>query len=332
MVLRHAKWAPALLVSLLLSACGGGGGGGSGAADTSKPATARESLASLNPTAPQAAGDSATDSISWFNFRRQQIGLPGLARNASIDTAALGHSNYQTFNGITHIQEEGKQGFTGACLFDNAKEAACAPSKVSRLEAAGYQFTPLTSYAYGEVIVRTGDPAGFNGAEDLIAAIYHRFVIFEPMFKEIGSGAATAPDGSIYITTDFAANGLSRVLGQGGTVVYPFANQQNVPRIFLSDSESPDPVAGKNEVGYPISIHADITSTVSVQSFTVQPRGGSPLPAQLLTNSTDAQHTPKSVAAIVPLDVLAAGATYDVQFKGTVDGLTVERSWSFSTR
>jgi hypothetical protein len=330
MALRHAKWVPALSLSLLLSACGGGGDGGG--ADSSRPASVPESLASLNPTAPQAAGDSATDSISWFNFRRQQIGLPGLARNGSIDTAALGHSNYQTFNGITHIQEEGKQGFTGACLFDNAKEAACTPSKVSRLEAAGYQFAPLTSYAYGEVIVRTGDPSGFNGAEDLVAAIYHRFVIFEPMFKEIGSGAATAPDGSIYITTDFAANGLSRVLGQGGTVVYPFANQQNIPRIFLSDSESPDPVAGRNEVGYPISIHADITSTVSVQSFTVQPRGGSALPTQTLTNANDAQHTPKSVAAIVPLDVLSAGTTYDVQFRGTVDGLAVERSWSFTTR
>jgi hypothetical protein len=331
MVLLPTKWAPALLVSLLLSACGGGGGGGGGA-DSPAPASARESLATLEPTAPQMSGDSATDSISWFNFRRQQIGLPALARNAVIDTAALGHSNYQKLNGITHIQEEGKPGFTGACLYDNAKEAACAPSKTSRLEAAGYQFAPLTSYAYGEVIVRSGDPSGFNGSEDLIAAIYHRFVIFEPMFKEIGSGAAASPEGAIYITTDFAANGLSRVLGQGGTVVYPFANQQNVPRIFLSDSESPDPVAGRNEVGYPISVHADITSTVSVQSFTVQPRGGSALPAQVLTNSTDAQHTPKSVAAIVPLDVLAAGTTYDVQFRGTVDGVAVERSWSFTTR
>lgn len=327
MVRGQAKWLPALLLSLLLSACGGGGG-----SDPSSSAPSRESIASLDANAPQATGDSATDTISWFNFRRQQIGLPVLTRNGKIDTAALGHSTYQTFNGITHIQTEGRQGFTGACLFDSASDPACAPSKVSRLEAANYQFAPLTSYAYGEVIVRTGDPSGFDGAEDLVAAIYHRFVIFEPVFKEIGSGAATASDGAIYMTTDFAVNGMNGALGQGGTVIYPFANQQNVARNFFSDSESPDPVAGKNEVGYPISIHADITGTVAVQSFTVQPRGGTPMPVQLLTKAVDPSHTPKSVAAIVPLDVLAAATTYDVQFRGTVDGLSVNRSWSFTTR
>jgi hypothetical protein len=328
MVLRQVRWTSALLITLLLSSCGGGGGGGD---SSSSASPARESVAALEPTAPQATGNSATDSINWFNFRRQQMGLPVLARNGNIDVAAVGHSNYQTFNGITHIQIEGRQGFTGACLFDNANEPACAPSKVSRLEAANYQFTPRTGYAYGEVIVRTGDPSGFNGAEDLIAAIYHRFVVFEPVFKEIGSGSVTASDGAIYMTTDFAVNGMTRVLGQGGTVVYPFANQQNVARNFFSDTESPDPVASRNEVGYPISIHADITSTVGIQSFTVQPRGGAVLPVQLLTRAADA-NTPRSAASIVPLDALAGATTYDVRFTGTVDGTAVDRSWSFTTR
>jgi hypothetical protein len=326
MVLGQAKCLPALLLSLLLAACGGGGGGGSPSPDASQG-----SIVSLEVNPPQATGDSATDTISWFNFRRQQVGLPALSRNSRIDAAALGHSRYQTFNDITHIQEEGKQGFTGACLFDDASVPACAPSKVSRLEAADYQFAALTSYAFGEVIVRTGDPSGFTGAEDLIAAIYHRFVIFEPVFKEVGSASATAPNGAIFMTTDFAVNGMSRVLGRGGILVYPFANQQNVGRNFFSDTEAPDPVPSKNEVGYPISIHADIMSTVSVQSFSVRPRGGEPLPVQTLANSVDPQ-TPESVASIVPLDVLAAGTTYDVQFSGTVDGLPVNRSWSFTTR
>jgi hypothetical protein len=181
--------------------------------------------------------------------------------------------------------------------------------------------------------VRTGDPSGFNGAEDLIAAIYHRFVIFEPVFKEVGSGSATATDGAIYMTTDFAVSPMTRILGPGGIVVYPFANQQNVGRNFFSDTESPDPVPeqGKNEVGYPISVHADITSNLSVQGFIVQPRGGQPLEVRLLANSVDPQ-TPKSVASIVPLEVLAAATTYDVQFSGTVDGVSVTRSWSFTTR
>jgi uncharacterized protein YkwD len=275
-------------------------------------------ITSQEPNAPQATGNSATDSINWFNFRRQQVGLPILARNSNIDAAALGHSNYQALNGITHEQTPGKPGFTGVTPGD-------------RLTAAGYQFSPTSSYAYGEVIVRTADPSGFNGAEDLIAAIYHRFVIFEPVFKEVGSGTVTASDGFIYMTTDFAVNGMTRVLGDGNITTYPFANQRNVQTNFFSDTESPDPVADRNEVGFPISVHTDITGTIGVQSFTVQPRGGTPLPVQLMTNNVDPQ-TPASAAAIIPLSPLTGATTYDVQFIGTVDGQNVTRSWTFTTR
>ena len=101
--------------------------------------------------------------------------------------------------------------------------------------------------------------------------------------------------------------------------------------IFYSDFETPDPVADRNAVGYPISVHADITSTVTAQSFTIAPRGGAQLPVKLLSQATDA-NTAASVAAIVPLSVLSAKTTYDVQFSGTVDGVAAARSWSFTTR
>jgi hypothetical protein len=90
-------------------------------------------------------------------------------------------------------------------------------------------------------------------------------------------------------------------------------------------------VANRNEVGYPISVHADITAVLSVQDFSVAPRGGTALPVQLLARANDS-HTPASAAAIIPLDVLAANTTYDVQFIGTVDGMAANRSWSFTTR
>jgi uncharacterized protein YkwD len=310
-------------MTLVLAACGGGGGGGSNSDGTGNSSSgtnsdgAQQSSISLVPGAPKETGDSATDSITWFNLRREQAGLGTLKRNAIIDAAALGHSNYQTYNGITHEQDPAKRGFTGVTPGD-------------RLSAAGYKFTQ-PSYAYGEVIVRSGDPSGYAGSEELIAAIYHRFVIFEPVFKEVGSGAAVSASRAVYITTNFAVDGLVRALGAGGTVVYPVQNQTSVATNFFSDTESPDPVASKNEVGYPISIHTDITGTVAVQSFTVQPHGGAVLPVFLLTNSNDA-HTPRSAAAIIPTEPLAAGTTYDVQFTGTVDGQAVSRSWSFTTR
>jgi len=301
---------------LILTACGGGSDSGTSTTSSNAAAT----ISAQEPNAPKATGNTATDGFNWFNFRRQQVGLAAVARNAVIDTAALGHSNYQKLNNtITHDQIATKPGFTGRTVGD-------------RLAAAGYGFASTNSYAYGEVISATSDTSGFNAAEDLIAAIYHRFVILEPMFKEAGAGSATVPSGLTYFTTNFAANGLDRGLPRGSVVVYPSPSQSRVPRNFFSDNESPDPVPNRNEVGYPISVHANITATVTVQSFTVKPRGGTAnLNVRLLTSGSDTQ-TPSSAAAIVPLDPLATGTTYDVQFVGKVDDVDVNRSWSFTTQ
>lgn len=307
-----------LLASALLAGCGGGSGD-SGNSKTA-PAVAAPGPSILDPGAPTATGNTATDGYNWFNYRRQQLGLSVLARSTQIDAAAQGHSNYQKINNtITHEQDPSKPGFTGVTLLD-------------RLTATGYQFN-RNGYAYGEVISSTTDTSGFHAADDLITAIYHRFVIFEPMFKEAGAGAATVAGGYTYFTTDFTANGLDQGLGRGKFINYPYANQLNIPTTFYSDYESPDPVPDKNinAVGFPISIHADLNSLVTVQSFTVQPRGGMPLSTRLLTHAIDTQ-TPTSAAAIIPLNVLAGATTYDVQFIGAVDGLQANRAWSFTTR
>jgi uncharacterized protein YkwD len=310
----------ALSVAMLLTACGGGDSGSGrsdSAASVTRPSSSQQ-LLSQEPNAPQATGDTSTDGFNWFNFRRKQMGLSEVTRNRVIDTAAQGHSDYQRLNDtITHTQISGKPGFTGVAVPD-------------RLRAAGYVFDQ-SRYSYGEVIAAIGGTSGFYAAEGLIDAIYHRFVIFEPVFREAGFGTGSVPNGYTYFTTKFAANGLGPGLGQGKVALYPFANQQNVPVIFYSDREIPDPVPNQNEVGYPISVHADATASVTVQTFTVRPRGGSPLSVRLLSRATDAD-TSGSVAAIVPYSVLSAKTTYDVQFIGTVDNTPVNRSWSFTTR
>lgn len=306
-----------LCLSLVLMACGGGDSGSAGAAGNpgnavSAPAPVVES------GAPQATGNTAADGFNWANFRRQQLGLSVLSRNALIDSAAQGHSDYQKINNIiTHEQTPNAAGFTGATLKD-------------RLATAGYALT--APYVYGEVISASGDTSGANAAEDLITAIYHRFVMFEPRFLEAGAGAATASGGYTYFTLNLAStSGLGSGLGQGNFVHYPAAGQQNVLTNFYSDYETPDPVSDRNEVGYPVSIHADITSTVTVQDFSIAPRGGASLAVKLLSHASDA-NTVQSVAAIVPLSPLAPKTTYDVQFTGTVDGVAATRAWSFSTR
>lgn len=313
------------MAALVLAACGGGGSdssmstAGSSATGNAGGSAGGGQVVPADPNAPALTGDIATDGLNWINFRRGQIGISQLARNSLIDKAALAHSNYQKLNNlVTHDETAGKQGFTGAQLGD-------------RLAQAGYVLNTNASRAYGEVISATTSKSGVYMAEELITAIYHRFVIFEPMFKELGSGAATTSAGYTYFTTDFAANNGFGA-GVNGLVAWPYNGQTQVATNFFSDNESPDPVPDANEVGYPVSVHANINAAVSVTSFTIREHsGGAVLAARLLSHAVDAE-TSNSAAAIVPLAPLKAGTQYDVAFSGAVNGVPVTLAWSFTTK
>jgi hypothetical protein len=171
-------------------------------------------------------------------------------------------------------------------------------------------------------------------AEELITAIYHRFVIFEPVFKEIGAGAATTSANYSYFTADFVANsGYGTGIAAGTVVTWPFNGQTQVPSNFNSDYEEPDPIPDRSVVGYPVSVHTNLTRKLTVQSFTIRAHGtNSDLATRLLVQGQDANTTTESAAAIVPLAQLASATTYDVSFSGAVDGVPVSRSWSFTTK
>lgn len=311
-----------LAIAWSLAACGGGGG--SSSVDPG-PATPTPIVIPPGPTpapeagAPASVGDVAIDGRNWINFRRSQVGIPLMTQNALVDRAAQAHSNYQKLNDvIMHEEVAGKPGFTGVDL-------------LARLNAAGYTFA-RNSYAYGEVISATSSNSGAYMADELITAIYHRFVMFEPMFKEIGTGAATTAKGYTYFTSDFTANnGYGAGIGRGAVVTWPYSGQTGVTPNFFSDYEAPDPIPNANEVGYPVSVHADITATLTVRSFTIHARGGADLSVKLLEHGSDAE-TPVSAAAIVPLSPLRGATTYDVTFNGSADGLPVSKVWSFTTK
>jgi uncharacterized protein YkwD len=298
-----------LLLVCLLPACGGGSVNNN--VPTSTELRAQES------GAPAITGDVASDGFNWFNYRRQQAGLPALRRNSTIDRAAAAHANYQQANNlVTHDETPGQPGYTGA-------------TSMQRLQAAGVPLNPA-GFSDGEVIAASSDKDGFSAAEGLMAAIYHRFVILQPVFDEAGAGTAVRSGGYTWLDVNFIFN--QPVTTQTGRLIlWPYPQQKNVIVNFFSDQESPDPVPQSDEVGYPVSVHADIGATVLVDSFTIRPTGEAPLATRLLESATDTE-TPHSAAAIIPLLPLRAATNYDVEFIGTVDGVAVNRQWSFMTR
>lgn len=315
---RARQIAVACTAAWALVACGGGGGGNNNAGASNGAQST--GFSGQDASAPTVTNNIATDGLNWINYRRSQIGMPPLTRNSMIDVAAQGHSDYQRINNtVTHVQTRGKPGYTGEQLSD-------------RLQAAGYIFGAPN--AIGEVISATSNGSGFYMAEELITAIYHRFVIFEPVFQEIGAGAASTSSNYNYFTADFVTNlGYGNGIAAGTVVTWPFNGQTQVPVNFFSDYEEPDPVPNANEVGYPVSVHTNLTRTLVVQSFTIHAHGASSnLPTRLLAQGQDANTTTQSAAAIVPLSKLAGATTYDVSFTGTVDGTPVTRNWSFTTK
>lgn len=321
---RAKSIAAACIAAWALVACGGSDdndvtGSAGGVSGTSTPAT-NTGFSGQDASAPAVTNNIATDGLNWINYRRAQVGMSTLTRNSQIDNAAQGHSDYQRINNVvTHEQTAGRQGFTGVSLQD-------------RLAASNYVLRP--SNAIGEVISAANKGTGFYMAEELITAIYHRFVIFEPVFKEAGAGAATTSAGYSYFTADFAANnGFGPGLAAGTLAVWPVNGQTQVPPNFFSDYEEPDPVPDINEVGYPVSVHTNLTRKLTVQSFTMRARGATGnLSTRLLVKGQDANTTTDSAAAIVPLAPLAARTTYDVTFIGAIDGTAVSRTWSFTTK
>ncbi len=312
----------ACIAALALAACGGGSDSGSASGATGATGSSGMStgFAGQDASAPLLTNNVATDGFNWINYRRTQAGVGALTRNSLLDRSSQAHSDYQRLNNtVTHDEQANKAGFTGVTVED-------------RVQAAGYKL--VRNYASGEIIAATTNNTGFYMAEELVTAIYHRFVMFEPLFKDMGTGSASTSANYVYFTTNLGAtNGYSPGLPSHTIVSWPFDGQTGMVTTFASNYEEPDPVPDINEVGYPISVHANLTETVAVQSFTVRPRGASNnLATRLLVKGQDPNTTMASVASIVPLAPLAAGTTYDVSFTGTVGGTAVSKTWSFTTR
>ncbi len=274
---------------------------------TALPCTAQSDWGT--PVQEEAAARARVD------LRRAQIGLPALPLNTQLESAARGHANYLIVNNLSgHFQNAAQYptGFTGAAPGDRIANAGYAPA-----------------YATGEIVAR-GPFHGEDAVDNLVQAIYHRMGIFSTAIDEQGAGVGQGDQGVTVI--NFGTRKFPRPTAPPGWVgMYPFDGQAGIAVDFFSDEESPDPVSNLNRVGYPVSLHIDDARVLSVTSFTLAPAGGSAVQAQLLTKAGGDAHMPASAAAIVPLNVLSYGTTYEAKFSGNADGQPLARTWRFTT-
>lgn len=246
---------------------------------------------------------------------RALAGVGALAKDAQMVTASRGHTNYLVVTGETgHTQAQSSlSAFTGV---DGG----------ARLQAAGYQ-----ANNWGEGIARGPALPSQQTVDDLLAAPFHRLVLLRHEFSDAGFGVQQYDLGATVSTVKLASKTSAPVRDVAQAVLFPAAGQTGVPQGFYSNLETPDPYPGKNLVGYPITFQIDVRQTLSVSQFTVtRVRDNAVLDARLITQSVAAE-TPASAAILVPANLLDPSTTYRVQFSGSGGGVSINRSWEFTT-
>lgn len=222
--------------------------------------------------------------LKYINDLRRQCGMPELISNDLLSQAASNHSNYLWDNQETgHYETEGNTGFTGV-------------EPADRTEHVGYPstwvFENVMNYLEGYA-----KPDWRKGVDNLMSAIYHRFVFLSFYVDEIGwgfshdsSGVATynlglsaireacngsGYDGSSSFTYDRCIDQTAIGTAQleqmfnsieeesWNEIIWPPRNGIDIPPVFYE--EAPDPLPNHSMSGYPISIcfrpayHGEVT-------------------------------------------------------------------------
>jgi len=341
------KFAVCLSISMTLASCGGGGSNtpsnppaATNAAPTPTPTPAPTPVPKIQSASLQTAaaatymaGTSEELAFKKLNAFRAAQGLGPLNQNAKIDIAAKNHAAYVTTNqsgADPHKEVAGKPGFTGVDVQE-------------RLVTAGYQATMST-----EVIAFSSmqsDPDA-SPIDNLANTVYHRSAMMYQGMTEVGFAPETS---NSPLFADIAT--MKKQVNAGDYVgVYPANNQIGV---WLTHGvESPNPFYLEMEMTQqnmctktsgPVSLASEASTTLSVTTFTVTEEGQTtPLDVRLITKSTSPQdqtYLAPNVAFVVGKAPYKANTKYNVVFvgkatgaaTGTVDGLSIERKWSFTT-
>ena len=259
----------------------------------------------------QAAVDRQTVALATVNRYRQLAGLNPVTSSSIIHQSALAHAFYTFFNGALpgirdlgiHKEESGGQGYVG----DNV---------LSRAQHFGY---PQRSMA--EVITHRNDAAA--AVNDWIDSVYHRIPLMRADLLELGYGDAYLGPMTVQVM-DMSY----RESATGRVIVYPVANQMNVPTAF-NGNEIPDPAPNANyPIGYPVTATFDRNARVTIGAFHLRDPSGADLAGVTLQPSAADMENSFGYLANVPL---RPGTTYTADLSYTLNGVAGHKTWRFTT-
>jgi uncharacterized protein YkwD len=255
------------------------------------------------------------------NFYRTLAGLLPVTAEPRLRQVAHSHSSYlDSIDQISHYET------------DKTNPYYMGHSPFDRIDAVKYNYTHA-----GEVISRQPSAHPAMAVDALMTAIYHRFIILSSDVTQAGPGAVLKPHHGteeLSVTVDFGTETAPPLRDPSDLTLYPVVGQQAVPLDFDPQDELPSPMPDHALVGFPVSVQTDSRHTLLAETFeiyTITAEGrGARLDAKLLAHSVD-EETPSHAAALIPIEPFAASTTHEVAFLGTVNGVSVSRTWRFTT-
>ncbi len=288
--------------------------------------------AATPPTAilPVSANDVTqnTARLADLNLFRSQSGgvaLPNMTSHDALIISAVRHAGWQAIDntGLNHNEPRSNALFT-------------ADYFVNRIKAGNGGADISGNNGYSEGIAGN---AGSSAITTLWNSVYHRLAMMRHQSTKVGYGdkdmaradypTAGVSAGNGLATLDYASFSTPAVT----LAFWPGNGTTNVPRTFNSDSEGPDPVAGRNQVGCPIHmILPQATGTFSVVNVTLV-TGSTHIPLMVLAGDGSPMNAAGDVVSLAgdSLSYLAPGELFIIPIPSpTNTGLAASTSYTYN--
>lgn len=340
--MKKNKFSLALIAaSLALAGCGGGGGSTTGSTTPppvvpTPPAPDPTALQTTVATPSYAAGSFELVAITSLNQARTAYGVGMVAESTLLNTAANNHAQYilarfqaGDYAAATHTEDPSKPGFTGATVGERVGFAKYSASGAGENLASTIAVDGVTS-----------DP-GTVAIESLLSGPYHRFASLDG-WRDVGFGHTSirlpgegGTRHTVVIDSAFALSSQAQAPATGWIGLWPADKATGV--LYSFAGESPDPIPANNGAcaGYPVSVQVRSGMTLTTTAFTLTETGtGQLVNSQLSTQSTDKNPVlaRANTAYIIPFTPLKLSTQYTAHFVGANNGVTVDKTWTFTTR
>ncbi len=283
---------------------------------------------------PQDQEFPGASTIAVLNQYRVAMNLNPLKVDERLTATAQAHSAYLTaLQDRSVLKELTIDGVPRMHLEDpgNAKYTGSTP--VERARKHGYPYRAME-----QATVRDSNRVKLTGpeaVENLVASVYHRSGLFNPIWSDFGEASDT--NDVVFMFGEGARRGQ---VGRDWLAVFPTHDSTTARVGFQNELPDPAPERAHQWLGLPISIHTTADHVLKVAAFEVREQG-TELGAQsvvdrplvegkILESSTD-RLVRKNEAYFLPTFPLRYASTFDVFVRVSIDQATRTLNWTFKT-